>query len=110
MMAGSQVTQTRNRKRIASLPATYSARGQRLRQVDLQGVGAAIVGDQPGADVDGDEEDEDALLLEELAERLGLRREERRLLEVGRDVDLHGADDERRPGEQHQRDEASAWR
>ena len=47
---------------------------ERLRQVDLQGVGAAIVGDEPGADVDGDEEDEDALLAEELAEGLGLRR------------------------------------
>ena len=81
---------------------------QRLRQIQLQRVGAAVVGDQAGADVDGDEEDEEALLIEELAERLALRREERRLLEVGGDVDLHGAHDERRPGEQQQADERRA--
>ena len=78
---------------------------ERLGQVQLQRVGAAIVGDEPGADPDRDEEDEDVLRLEELAEGLALRRQERRLLEIGGDVDLHGADDERRPGEQHQRDE-----
>ena len=49
---------------------------QRLRQIDLQRVGAPIVGDQPGADVDGDEEHEDLLLLEELPERFGRRREQ----------------------------------
>ena len=50
---------------------------QRLRQVDLQRVGAAVVGDQPGADIDRDEEQEDVLLVEELAERFRRRREKR---------------------------------
>jgi len=76
-----------------------------LRQVDLQGVGPPVVGDEPGADVDGDEEDEDALLVEELAERLGLHREHRGLREVGRHVDLHGPDDEGDPGEEEQGEE-----
>ena len=107
MIAGSQVTLTRNRNRMRQLAGDVLGARERLRQVDLQGVGAPVVGDQPGADVNRHEEDEDALLAEELAEGLGLRREERGLREVGGDVDLDGADDERRPRHQHQRDEAA---
>ena len=70
---------------------------QRLRQVDLQRVGAPIVGDQPGADVDRDDEDEEILLLEKLPEGLGRRGEERGLLKVRADVQLHDAHDERAP-------------
>ena len=70
---------------------------QRLRQIDLQRVGAAIVGDQAGADVDRDEEDEDLLLVEELPERLRRRREKRGLRQVRGGVDLDGADEERKP-------------
>jgi hypothetical protein len=44
---------------------------QRLRQVDLQGVGLAVLRDEPGADVDREQEDEEVLLLEEVAEDLG---------------------------------------
>ena len=40
--------------------------GQRLRQVDLQRVGAPVVGNQPGHR-DGDQEDEDRLEAEEVA-------------------------------------------
>ena len=43
--------------------------------------------------------------LEELPERLGRRREERRLRQVRGGVDLDGADDERHPGEEQQAEE-----
>ena len=46
-------------------------------------------------------------LAEELAERFGPRCEERRLREVGGDVDLDGPDDEGRPRHEHQGDERS---
>ena len=72
---------------------------QRLRQVDLQRVGAPIVGDQPRADIDRDDEDEEILLLEELPEGFGRRGEERGLLKVRADVQLHDADDEGHPRE-----------
>ena len=67
-MAGTHVTSSRNVIRIASLPNTYSGPRQRLREIDLQRVGAAIVGNQPGAGIHGDEEQEDFLLLEKLTE------------------------------------------
>jgi hypothetical protein len=49
---------------------------QRLRQVHLQRVGAAVAGDQPGTGIDRDEEQEQALLIEELSERARIRRQE----------------------------------
>ena len=56
--------------------------GEGLREVDLQRVRPAVVGDQPRADVDGDEEHERLLLLEELPERLGRRRQDRGLWNI----------------------------
>jgi hypothetical protein len=75
---------------------------ERLRQINLQRIGAPIRGDQPGAGVDGDEEDETRLLRDEIAEHLGRRRKERRLRNVGGRVHLHRADEKRRPSEQEQ--------
>jgi hypothetical protein len=51
---------------------------ERLRQVDLERVGAPVVGNQPGAHEDRDEEHEDVLALEELAERLRVGGQDRR--------------------------------
>ena len=61
-IAGTHVTSSRNDTSIAELAADVLDARQRLRQVDLQRVGAPVVGDQPGAGVDRDEEDEDVLL------------------------------------------------
>ena len=84
--AGSNVTHSRNANSDRQLAGDVLGPRQRLGQIDLQRVGAPIVGDQPGADVDRDEENEDALLIEEIAERLRASRpEHRRLLEVRRD-------------------------
>src|SRR4029077_16214840 len=52
---------------------------QRLRQVNLQGVRAAIVGDEPRSNVDRHDEDEEILLLQELPEGFGRRGEHRHL-------------------------------
>ena len=104
-IAGTSVTSSRNDEQHRQLAGDVLGPHQRLRQVDLQRVGAAIVGDQPGADVDRDEEDEEVLLLEELPEGLGRRREDRGLRIVRADVDLHGADDERHPREEQQPEE-----
>ena len=79
---------------------------QRLRQIDLQRVGAPIVGDQPRADIDRDDEDEEVLLLEKLAEGFSRRSEERGLLIVRADVQLHDADDEGHPREDQDPHEA----
>src|SRR5260221_8255608 len=76
---------------------------QRLGQGDLHTVRRPIVGDQARADVHGDDEDEEILLFEKLPEGLGRRAEYRRRLRIVRaDVQLHGPDDERRPGEEEQ--------
>ena len=90
---------------MASLPTTYSQPRQRPGQVDLERVGAPVVGNQSGADRYGNEEYEDLLLLEEFAERPGRRRQERRLRQVDREIKLHRADDERNPRENEQPDE-----
>ena len=97
-MPGTHVMSIRKKKSTAALPAMYSARGKRLRQVDLKRVGAPIVGDEAGADVDRHDEDEDVLLRQKIAEGLGRRREHRDLREVDREVDLGRAADELEPG------------
>ena len=84
-IAGTQVTSDQEREQHRRLAGDVFGAQQRLREVDLQGVGAAIVGDQPGADVDGDDEDEEALLVEEVAEGLGASAQDlRRLRHVRR--------------------------
>ena len=105
-MAGSQVTPRGRPASVDQLAGDVLDPRERLRQVDLQRVGAAIVGDQAGAGIDRDEEDEDALLIEELAERLRVGARNDACAMRRRDVDLHGAHEERRPREQQQTEEA----
>ena len=71
--------------------------GKRLREINLQGVGPAVVGDEAGAHVDRHEKDERLLLFEELAEGLRRRREKRGLREIRGGVDLHRPHEERQP-------------
>ena len=71
-MPGTQVIEQQKEEEHRRLAGDVLGAHQRLRQVDLQRVGAPIVGDEPGADVDRDEEDEQVLLLEILAERLAV--------------------------------------
>ena len=73
---------------------------QRLRQINLQRVGAAIVRDETGSDVDRDEKHEEILLVEKVAEGGGRGRQKRALWKVDRGVDLNRADDELKPGDQ----------
>ena len=72
------------RKQDRELPEDVLDPRERLRQVDLQRVGATIVGDEARAGVDGDEEEEDFLLVEELAEHPRVRRQELGLRQVRR--------------------------
>ena len=58
--------------RIAELAEDVLDARQRLRQVDLQRVGAPIVRDEPGAERNRDEEDEDVLLSKKSPEHLGV--------------------------------------
>src|SRR5262249_17417390 len=79
-----------------------------LRQVDLKRVGPPVIGDQPAADERGDEEDEHALPIEILLERLGANRQNlRRLRQIRSRVHLDDADEKRNPGEQQQREKAA---
>ena len=68
---------------MASLPKHVLRARQRFRQIDLQRVGAPIVRDQAGADIDGHEEHENRLLVQELPKCFGGRPEKRRLRHVG---------------------------
>ena len=85
--AGTHVTASRKTHQRCGLAGDVFNARERLRQVDLQRVGASIVGNQTGADVDRDEEHEHLLLLQELAKCLRRRRQHRHLREVGRRVD-----------------------
>ena len=89
-IAGSHVTSTRNAIRIASLPKMYSARVSG-GEVDLERVGAAIVGDEAGADITV--EDEGLLLVENWRNVSGWEREMPPAAGSPRH-DLHGAHEE----------------
>src|SRR5947207_14875571 len=75
-------------------------------------VGPPVVGDRARR-ADDQQEDEQPLLIEEAAEQLSARGQERRLLEVGGQVDLHHAADERQPGQEQRSEErrvGKEWR
>ena len=71
-IAGTHVTSSRKAIRIGELAEDVFGARQWLREIDLQRVRAAVVRDQPGADIHGDEEDENLLLVQELTERFGV--------------------------------------
>src|SRR5437762_1479125 len=79
--------------------------GDWLRQVNLERVRLPIVCNQACPGIDGDEEDEDALLVQELVERLFGRRQKRRLRDRRSQIELDSAHEEERPGEQQQTEE-----
>ena len=106
--AGHQRHEEQKREQDRRLAEDVFGPHQRLRQINLQRIGAAIVGDQASAHVDGDDEDEEILLLEKLPERFRGRRKHRHLWIVRGHIDLHGADEKREPREEQQAEERCA--